>query len=624
MERLLISITSNDPCSQYAKELLERYLFKAMPSLCHEKGEKEFVLALAKDVPEYSNEAKKITKQDGFAYLLEGDKAIFLSKTTRGLLYSVVTYLQDDVGCRFYHEDEEYIPSLDSIPMPKERVVNPPFEMRNYLCGKCYDDCWEDGYVSPKLEEMTKNRVLDVYTRMDEKHGGVAPVYARNISHNFHYYCPYEIYGKDHPEFFQEIKSGDKKMMTIDITNGIKDEDGSLDDSLSVSVAKIVIEEMKKDIISHPDCSYFSLTQEDGDEYFDDPHNRSLEKKYKRSGLLIRFCNVVVRELRKWAKSTLDREIHLVTFAYSYAKEAPTKEEDGKIVPLDPSVVADEGMVIQLALFSNSFYSYFSPKQLPEVSKCMREWRAIAKRFWFWAYDIDYANYYAYYDTFHTIKENVRGFHDYGIEYLLMQGTHDAERNWQSDARSYVYDRLMWDMNLDEKKLLEEYLAAYYGPAASYVSSFISLFHDRFVYLFGKGEDIRLGTWGNENYPSVLPKDLVLKGLDILKEGRNAVLSSKLDEANKGKFIKRLSGVMTTPLNTLYLNFDAYYPNGDENKKKEIKEEFIRMAKTSGETRARETFTIERYIDFVESDEYKIRPIYKNGRFSNGGEKEEA
>ena len=624
MEKLSIIITSEDPCSRYARSLLQRYLSLSMPFLRYEEGGKEFVLALEKDAPEYADKAKAIVKEDGFTYLLEKEKAVFLAKTARGLLYSVVTYLQDDVGFRFYHEDEEYVPSLSSVRMPAERTVNPPFAMRNYLCGKCYDDCWEDGYVSPKLEEMTKNRVLDVYTRMDDKHGGIAPVYARNISHNFHYYCPYEIYGKEHPEFFQEIMSGDKKMMTIDITNGIKDEDGTLDDSLPISVAKIVIEEMKKDIISHPDCSYFSLTQEDGDEYFDDDHNRLLEKRYKRSGLLIRFCNVVARELRKWAKSALGRDIHLVTFAYAYAKDAPVKEENGKIVPLDPTVLADDGIVIQLALFSNSFYSYFSPKQLPEVSKCMKEWRVIAKRFWFWGYDIDYANYYAYYDTFHTAKENVRGFLDYGIEYLLMQGTHDAERNWQADARSYVYDRLMWNPDLDDKELLDEYLNAYYGPGSSYVSSLISIFHQRFVSLFDKGEDIRLGTWGNENYPTVLPKDLVLRGLEVLKEGENAILSSNQSEEKKAKFVKRISGVMTTPLNTLYLNFDAYYPNGSEKQKKEIKEEFVRRAKLSGETRARETFSIERYLDFVESDDYKIRPIYRNGRLVNGGEKEEA
>lgn len=624
MEKLSIIIASEDPCSRYARSLLQRYLSLSMPFLRYEEGGKEFVLALEKDAPEYADKAKAIVKEDGFTYLLEKEKAVFLAKTPRGLLYSVVTYLQDDLGFRFYHEDEEYVPSLSSVRMPAERTVNPPFAMRNYLCGKCYDDCWEDGYVSPKLEEMTKNRVLDVYTRMDDKHGGIAPVYARNISHNFHYYCPYEIYGKEHPEFFQEIMSGDKKMMTIDITNGIKDEDGTLDDSLPISVAKIVIEEMKKDIISHPDCSYFSLTQEDGDEYFDDDHNRLLEKRYKRSGLLIRFCNVVARELRKWAKSALSRDIHLVTFAYAYAKDAPVKEENGKIVPLDPTVLADDGIVIQLALFSNSFYSYFSPKQLPEVSKCMKEWRVIAKRFWFWGYDIDYANYYAYYDTFHTAKENVRGFLDYGIEYLLMQGTHDAERNWQADARSYVYDRLMWNPDLDDKELLDEYLNAYYGPGSSYVSSFISIFHQRFVSLFDKGEDIRLGTWGNENYPTVLPKDLVLRGLEVLKEGENAILSSNQSEEKKAKFVKRISGVMTTPLNTLYLNFDAYYPNGSEKQKKEIKEEFVRRAKLSGETRARETFSIERYLDFVESDDYKIRPIYRNGRLVNGGEKEEA
>lgn len=621
MERLSIIISSNDPCLIYSQELLSRYANLVCHSLRFEEGDKEFVLALLKDVPQYAKHGESITKDDGFVYIVEGKKAIFLTKSPRGLLYSVITYLQDDVGCRFYHVDEEYVPSLSSLPFPKERTVNPLFAMRNYLVGKCYDNCWEDGYVPKVLDAMAKNRVLDVFTPVDKRHGGPAPVYGRNVSHNFHYYCSYEVYGKSHPEFFQEITSGQEKMMTIDITNGIRDEDGALEDT-PVSVAKVVIEEMKKDILAHPECSYFSLTQEDGQEYFNDEHNRALEKRYKRSGLLIRFCNAIIKELHAWAKKELNRDIYLVTFAYDYAKEAPVKEESGRISPIDESVEADPNLIIQMALYSNAFYPYLSPKQDPAVLKCMREWKAIAKRFWFWGYDIDFTNYYAYLDTFHTIKENVKSLHEYGIEYLLMQGSHDAPKNWQTDARSYVYDRLMWDLSLDQDALLKEYLDAYYGPASSYVSSFISLFHKHFVALFAEGRDICLKTWGNENYPSVLPKEIVIEGLDILKAGKKAILASSLSDLRKETFVNRLSGVMATPLNTLYLNFDSYYPDGDSANKAAIKEEFISCATRAGEMVARETFSLDCYLAFVESDEYRIRPIYINGRLVNGGKEE--
>ena len=59
---------------------------------------------------------------------------------------------------------------------------------------------------------------------------------------------------------------------------------------------------MKKDAIAHPEATVFNFTQEDGPYYFDDDNNRRLESKYKRSGILIRFCNVVARELNKFTE----------------------------------------------------------------------------------------------------------------------------------------------------------------------------------------------------------------------------------------------------------------------------------------------------------------------------------
>ena len=613
MSKIIVTTSSKDPCSLYAKEFLISYLRKACPSFEEGEPKESFLLALFKDCPEYKKQANSIVQHDGFVYFKDEGKYVFLATSPRGLLYSVVTYLQDDLGFRFYAEDEEYIPSLSEIRGPEEREVNPPFAMRNYLVGKVYDDKRDSGYFGPKQDNFIKTRALDVYTSIDEKHGGSAPVYGRNISHNFRFYCPYEVYGETHPEFYQDIMSGSSPMKAIDITNGLKDEDGSLDDSKDVSVVKAVIEEMKKDIVSHPDCIYFSLTQEDGDQYFNDDHNKELEKKFKRSGLLIRFCNAVIRALHPWAKATLGRDIKLVTFAYDYASEAPVKEENGKVVPLDSSVVADENLVIQMALFDNMCHSYFSPDQLDSVKKKLREWRVVAKRFWFWGYDMDFANYYAFVDSFHVIKQNVLGFHEAGFEYLLIQGCHDESHNWQANLRSYVYSRLMWDFSLDQYSLMKEYVDAYYGPASAKILNFISLYHEHYQTLISEGKDLRFATWGNPIYPENLPLEVVNLGLSLLENGIKDIENSDLPEERKQILKNRVYGVMTTPLNALYLNFKEYYPDKTISERDIMKERFRNACIASGATQARETFNIDKYLEFVESKDYEIRPIYENG-----------
>ena len=623
MNSFRIQTLSSNSCVTYSKNLLKDYLLKTGLILDEVHGH-TFLLALVSDSKEYLELSKDIVKEDGFVYRNENGVSLFLAKTPRGLLYSVVTYLQDDLGIRFYHKDEEYVPSLTEIILPKDRIVNPPFKMRNYLVGKCYNEHLDKKDNSEVMNEMAKNRVLDAFTPLDEKHGGKAKVFGRNVSHNFRLYCPFEKYEKTHPEFFQEIHSGNELLKTIDITNGVKDEDGTLDESMDISVVKVVIEEMKKDVLAHPDCSYFSITQEDGKEHFEDEHNKALEKKYKRSGILIRFCNVIARALSSWAKETLGRDIYIVTFGYDYASEAPVKEEDGRIVPIDDTVIADSHLIIQLALFSNGSLPYFSKKQDKALVEKLKNWKIVAKTFWFWAYDIDFTDYYAFFDSFHTIRQNVVDFYNYGIEYLLMQGTYDAEKNWQCDARSYVYDRLMWDFSLDQDALLKEYLDAYYGVASKNVLSFINLFHNHYEKLRKDNIDVSFQTWGNECYPEILPLDVVQKGLSLLKEGEEEIRNAPLSKERKATLRNRLYGVMTTPLSTLYLNFDAYFPKASKEEKERIKQEFIDKAELSGETKARETFPLDKYLRWVESEDYLIRPIYKNGTTTSGERRENA
>ena len=65
---------------------------------------------------------------------------------------------------------------------------------------------------------------------------------------------------------------------------------------MDVSVAKIVIEEMKKDIIANPHADFFIFEQED---VIDPITDKDLIEKYTASGVMIRFCNVIASELQK-------------------------------------------------------------------------------------------------------------------------------------------------------------------------------------------------------------------------------------------------------------------------------------------------------------------------------------
>lgn len=603
-------------CLLYAAETLRAYLFKATGERVSISGDQaltENIISLG-ETAQYGKKKEKadlsrLKNDDGFYIDGENGNLYIVGLTDRGVLYGVIEYLERFLNIRFFTADCEAVPDIQECPLPRDFYYYPPLRMRTYLVGDVYDDTRADGYVTPKIDQLVKTHTRDVFTTIDAKHGGAIELYGRNISHNFHYYVPYEKYGETHPEFYRSITVNGEAMQTIDITNGLLS-DGTIDESMPESVVKIVIEEMKKDILKYPDVKVFLLTQEDGGDYFDDENNRAQEAKYKRSGMLIRFCNAIVRALNDWSKRELNgRVIKLATFAYSYAQYAPVKYENGKILPLDNTVVADDNLIIQLAIFANGIYSYFDERQDERVKNVLKEWKVIGRQFWFWAYDIDFANYMSYYDSFGVIKENVLGFIDYGIDYLCINGPYDTEYCWQCNMRGYLYHRLMWNPDLDEQTLLDDYIEHYYGPAAAYVREYLAEFHNNYKNLENAGTPVYSVTWGSHTYAKNNPCEMLIKAVQLIESGEEAVSGSAFTEAEKAKYLKRLWCVKATPLNLLYLNFKEYYPEKSEEERLAAKDTFVNCAKAAGIDLARERMTLQAYVDFVESDDYKIRPM---------------
>ena len=560
----------------YAAELLQKYVLnctgvelaitKTVPE------EKFFSIGIpARFAREYENFDYLSLNGDGFRTVNAGGSIIFDALTERGLLYAVCDLIEKGLGVRFLTADAEYTPEREGLIVPEgEGVCVPDIARRTYLTGAVYD-------AATDREFAVKSRSIGYFINIDDKHGGPNRVYGRNNVHNFHFYVPFEKYGNDHPEFYRFMYVNEEIFPTIDLTNGITD-DGELDESMDVSVAKIVIAEMKKDIDAYPQADVFNFTQEDGPYCYESARTDALEKKYKRSGILIRFCNVVIRELNKYvAANYKNRVIKLVTFAYAYASEAPVKTVGGKIIPLDGSVVADENIIIQMALFSNGYYSYFSPES-EEIAERVREWSVVAKRFWFWAYDINFHRYLHFYDSFRAIAENMKGFKKLGVDYLLVQAAHECRYNWQCNMRGYVYAKLMWDGSADADALMKEYAELYYGPAADSVFEFIELFHRNYADFLENGEDVGFITRGTCEEVKYNPLSLLEKSLAVLDEGEDKIeCSDRLTQSEKAEFSKRLAGVKCTPYAMIIDRYFEYYPENSEEDRQKFGKAFIKL-----------------------------------------------
>lgn len=604
-KNIVIASAAND-CTIYAAEELKKYVRKVSGinlEITDVKPSDGCFFSLGRTAAVSDGDyGKMISALNGDGYYISAkDGNIFLAaKTDRGLIYAAYEYIEKFLGVRFLTAEEEFVPRGRKIALPTEPVTKIPlFNMRTYLTGDVFQKRSDADFIA-------KTRTVDLFTESDEAHGGRLTVYGRNCNHNFHNYVPFEVYGNDHPEFYRFIHVNGETLPTVDITNGLT-ESGEVDEKKEVSVVKIVAEEIKKDLAKYPELEVVCLTQEDGPYYFDDENNEKLAAVYKRSGILIRFCNAVIRRVNRDRAAAGKRPVKLMTFAYDYAKDAPVKEVEGKIVPIDETVVADENLIIQFALFCNGFYDYFSDKQYPFIKKTLKEWRAVAHDFWFWGYDTSFHRYLAYYDSFDNIEANVRGMKKEGITYFCMQGPHDTRKIWQNEIRAYAYRKLFYGDERSAAELTEEFIDLYYGAGAESVKKLMNIFHTAYKEAEAAGKVVTCGNFGTHERAEINPEKMLYSAVAAIERGEKAVKSAGESDDQTQKLLKRLAGVKATPLMLLYDNFYFYHPEGSKEEELKAKKAFFDTARFAEIDLVAERWTIKQYEDEPSSSERVVK-----------------
>ena len=542
----------NNPAAQYAATELSKYLFRSMglelKTLSEEKEKKERAFFIGGEkVNSLINVSSYDLNGDGFVLDIAEESVCLAAQNGRGFIFGVYRFLEKYLGIRFFNPACEKIPQLDKIELKPCRIVErPEFALRSYLNGALWECGGADKDLYLKFKQNNEHLIIT-----ESQYGGRCSMYGRNGTHNMATYVPYEKYKDTHPEFY--YYNEDLGYRTIDLLNGIT-EDGKLDESVEISVAKIVLEELKKDVLANPDIVYFQFEQEDGLDtvypYEEGTKEYALLQKYQRSGLLIRFCNLLAREIQKWSNETLGgREINIVTFAYGSTKEPPVLYKNGEIVPIDNSVVAEDNIVIRFAMGTsavNYAYDHFHEKNEYFLNS-LAGWRKIARKFAFWCYDMDDVTHLWYYPVLKNVKRNIQGFKEMGAIYLMFEAGCSSIHDWQTDLRGYIYSNLMWNSQLSVNDLFNEYVENYYGVASSEVKKIIAILENYCIFMREIYDGYYVSTFNwSYRHADVQSEKLIDRVLVLCSQAEKKV--EALAENERKIFNKRLKAVKLTLL----------------------------------------------------------------------------
>lgn len=473
-------------------------------------------------------------KEDGFAYHPSGKDLIIAGGTGKGVLYGIYGLLEL-WGFRMYTSTVIQVPDVTSIGIPKNVVVVPVVEYRT----TSYPD--------------TRNPEYTAWHRLSSRDAWGLFV------HTFNELVPPDQYGKIHPEYFSLINGNRQPGTQLCLSNR--------------KVLELVITNLKAKIAVKPNATYWSVSQNDNDQYCRCEPCTKLNAQYGSvpSGSILCFVNGV-------AKAFPDKTIS--TLAYWYSRTPPQ------------NIQAEPNVNIMLCNIESKRHAPVFETD-PRFTSEFLAWDKIASNILIWDYDIQFTNLVSPFPNLHTIKPNIKFFTEHHVNSLFMQ-TNGQVGGEMAGLRAYLIAELMWNPGVDDSVIVDEFLNGYYGEAGPYIRQYIDRMRESLL-----ASGLKLDIFGSPEGA----KDAYLSA-DMMK-----MYQSLFDQAEKAvqKNPQLLSRVRIARLPIIYAEIQigrnevdtprsmfAHTPDGRVFAKPEMKsliQPFVSLCKEDGITKLRERST---------------------------------
>jgi len=351
---------------------------------------------------------------DGYTFKPLGSNLIIAGGTGKGLLYGVYRLLES-LGCRKFTSAATLVPKRKKTVFPDKEVTEIPFI----------------SYRSTSYRDTRDEEYADWHALSSRDSWGL-------FVHTFDKLVPRDEYGATHPEYFS-LRDGVRRPGT----------------QLCLSqqeVLETVITNLRKEMAKKPEALYWSVSQNDNDQYCQCSECKALNDKYGGvpAGSILHFTNAVARVFPEKIISTL---------AYWYSRAAPT------------NIKAEPNVNIMLCNIESRRHQPVYETD-PAFANDLKQWGQLASNIIIWDYNIQFTNLVSPFPNLHTIKPNIKFYTENGVNSLFMQAN-SQQGGEMAGLRAYLICKLMWNPDADDEAIIDEYLDGYYGPAGRHIRQYI-------------------------------------------------------------------------------------------------------------------------------------------------------
>ncbi len=413
---------------------------------------------------------------DGIVIRTVGDDLILAGGRPRGTLYAVYTFLEENIGCRWWSSKASTIPIKPTLRIGRLNVrYVPPLEYRETFWFDAFNGDW-----------AVRNKSNGNSERLDAKRGG-KHMY-QGFVHTFFPLIQPEKYFADHPEWFSEI---DGKRIHERAQLCLTNEEMRAE----------LVKNLKQRLRNNPTATIASVSQNDWHGNCQCSKCAAIEKEEgSPAGLMLRFVNAVAEEIEDEFPN-----VAISTLAYQYTRKPP------KITKPRPNVI------VRLCSIECSFSKPLSDERNRKFRDDIVGWSKICNRLYIWDYTTNFRHYIMPHPNLLVLGPNIKFFVDHNVKGLFEQGAYTSNGAEMAELRAWVLAKLLWNPNLDWRKLIGEFIDGYYGPAGPAIKDYLEIIHNA-VEVSGD----HLGCF-SQHTAKFLSFDTLSKGWEKLKAAEAAV-----------------------------------------------------------------------------------------------------
>lgn len=385
-----------------------------------------------------SSKNKKPAKADETLHYKNIGPTIFLwGGSDRGSMYAVFSFLENELGCRWYAPAVSVIPEKEKYTFQYlNHSESPSVRVRNDFYYEAFEPVW-----------AARNKINGAMSYR-EQHGGVEGYWS---VHTFYPLMPPEEFFDAHPEYYSLIdgkRTHDRAQLCL--TNP--------------DVLDIITNRLRKKIRENPQYLIYSVSQNDWRNPCQCDKCQAIAKSEEsESGPVIWFVNQVADRIKDEFPDKF-----VGTLAYQYTRKPPK------------NITPNENVVVRFCSIECCFaHDFHSCPENQEFLADLEGWSAIAPHIYIWDYVVNFSHYILPYPNFNVLQSNIKTFRDNKAIGIMEQAAYQSRGGEFAELRSYLIGKLLWNVDANVEEVINDFMLGYYGRSGQYVREYFDFLHGR-------------------------------------------------------------------------------------------------------------------------------------------------